>query len=97
MAPYVRDPSTGYASRLGITASTNIKTGAGLVATMVVNTAPTSGGIHDADSVGNANASNLICAIPTVGVSVLTLKFPVFNGITVLLTGGSPNISVAYS
>jgi hypothetical protein len=95
---YVTDPSIGYSQMLGITASTVVKTGAGLVAKVCVNASPTgSGGVYDSASIGGATAANQICAFPLTGTAVIDLRWGVTNGITVLVAGGSPNIAIAYS
>jgi hypothetical protein len=100
---YVTDPAVGNSTALNITASTTIKVGKGIIGTLLITSPPTtSGAIHDAASVGAASASNLIAQMPIVGPAAGTIgitKFgvPVFNGITVVLTGGSPVLAMTYS
>ena len=74
----------GSNTMLNITAPTLVKSGAGLVFTCFVNTAPTAaGGIYDAASSADAVAANLIDVIPLTAAPIPLRGTPFKNGLYV--------------
>ena len=85
----------GLSSRVGISENAIIFTGSGRIGTVSVTTAGASGTIHDAESVAEADGTNIIYAIPNaVGIEVV--NFPIVNGLVVKPAAGSV-LSISYS
>lgn len=85
----------GLSSRVGISENAIIFTGSGRVGTVSVTTAAAGGTIHDAESVTEADGTNIIYAIPNaVGIEVV--NFPIVNGLVVKPAAGSV-LSISYS
>jgi hypothetical protein len=91
-------------SRLNVTSSAVIKSGAGrFMRIIVVSGGTTNNGsfvFNDSATVAGAATSNQIYAIPagTAAGTVIDLNFPVVNGVTVsaVPTAGSPQLSISY-
>ena len=77
----------GRNSLLNIAASVVVKKVAGIVGTLVINTAGTSTAVYDCATTGAAAAGTLIGTFTAVGI--YKLNFPALVGITVIVTGGS--------
>lgn len=92
----------GKLSALGLAASTQVKVGAGRVASVTVNVVTAVGTItlNDAAATGTVTAANTIATIPigaTVG-TIYTLNFPFANGLAVNFNGGATGtVSVSYT
>lgn len=85
----------GLSSRVGISENAIIFTGSGRIGTVSVTTAAAGGTIHDAESVTEADGTNIIYAIPNaVGIEVV--NFPIVNGLVVKPAAGSV-LSISYS
>lgn len=86
--------SGGISSTLGLSASTVVKASKGRVSHVSVTTAGAAGAIYDSATVGGVSAANLIAVVPAT-VGVITLDFPVFNGI-VYVPGAAQVASISY-
>lgn len=86
----------GVSSALNITAATVVKTGAGRIATVCVNTAgSTVGGVYDVATTGAAAAANLVFALPNT-VGVYRVEFPLSVGL-VVTPGTGQVVSISYN
>lgn len=91
----VYESVAGLSSRVGISENSIIFTGSGRIGTVSVTTAAAGGTIHDAESVAEADGTNIIYAIPNaVGIEVV--NFPIVNGLVVKPAAGSV-LSISYS
>ncbi len=88
-------PSPGGAKvAFNITAATQIKTGAGVVYRVYVNTAGTAaGGVYDMATGGTAGADNLIANIP-ITAGIVEIIAPYYSGLYINPgTGGVVSVS----
>lgn len=86
----------GTDTYLGATNESLVKEGAGRLVNMVISVAgSTVGTIHDASSVANATANNVISVIPnTVGSGIINVPFT--DGL-VIKPGAGQTLSITYS
>ena len=87
---------SGGSTALGVTAATQVKVGAGTVASVSVIVAGTTAGtVNDAATTGAAAAANQIATIPNA-VGIYMLGFPFVNGL-VVVPGTGQTVAVSYN
>jgi hypothetical protein len=92
----VAPAGSGGSTALGVTATTQIKVGAGTIATVnVIVAGTTPGTVNDAATTGAAAPANQIASIPNV-VGIYVIGFPFTNGL-VVVPGAGQTLSVSYS
>lgn len=92
----------GLYSALNVTAAAVVKASAGLIYRITINTAGSAGTltINDAATTGAAAAGNVVYNAAfgaLTGGSVVTLEFPMLNGIVVSAIPTGAVIAIAYS
>lgn len=85
----------GSKTYLGITDDSLVYTGAGRLVNVMVTAGTAGGTIHDAATVAEATASNVIFNLPT-STGLTQVNVPFFNGL-VVNPGTSVTVSLTYS
>ena len=97
---YVSNVNDGELSALNISSPTVIKTGAGHVGSLIIQTVGTgNGSVNDCLTTAQVNASNQIIALTTAGLTameVVALKFPYKTGL-VVTPGTAQVVAVSYT